>query len=231
MTINEIQAALSAKAQKMNFHPVAPVTAKASAATKNPVAAERPAPAAVVSSQSQNGPKPALAAEPEMKPAAKARKPAARKAKPATVVPMDGIEAVVAAHLKAGVDYDVIPGCGRKPALLKAGAEKLAAIYGYRSTSRIVNRIERYDQLFVLYEVQTTIYDSDGHVVAEGLGSCNSKERRYQKGDFAASLNTALKMAKKRSYVDAILSATHASGVFTQDIEDIAAEARMKAIG
>ena len=28
-------------------------------------------------------------------------------------------------------------------------------------------------------------------------------------------------MAKKRSYVDAILTATHASGTFTQDIDEI----------
>lgn len=68
--------------------------------------------------------------------------------------------------------------------------------------------------------------------MAVGLGSCNTKERRYQKGDFAANLNTVTKMAKKRSYVDAILTATHASGVFTQDIEDIAVDIRQaEAVG
>lgn len=35
-------------------------------------------------------------------------------------------------------------------------------------------------------------------------------------------VNTLLKMAKKRSYVDATLSATRTSGLFTQDIEDFA---------
>jgi len=42
------------------------------------------------------------------------------------------------------------------------------------------------------------------------------------KGDFFTAINTVLKMAKKRAYVDAILTATHASGIFTQDMEDIA---------
>ena len=160
------------------------------------------------------------------------KKPTTRKTKTAaTVIPLDSIEVVVAKYLKAGVDYAVIPGCGKKPALLTAGAEKLAAIYGYRSTSQVINRVERYDQLFVLYEVQTTIYDGDGNIVqAEGIGSSNSKERRYRTGDFAANLNTVLKMAKKRSYVDAVLTATHASGVFTQDIEDIAVE-KTEAVG
>ena len=132
------------------------------------------------------------------------------------------IEDIISKHLKPGTDYNIIPGCGRKPALLKAGAEKLAAIFTYRSTSHIINRIEQFDKLFVLYEVETTIYDKDGTIISVGLGSCNSKERKYQRTDFAGNLNTILKMAKKRSYVDAILTACHGSGVFTQDIEDIA---------
>ena len=74
---------------------------------------------------------------------------------------------------------------------------------------------------FVLYEVQVTVFDKDGNIVAEGLGSCNSHERKYIKTDFATNLNTVLKIAKKRAFVDAILTATHASKVFTQDIEDI----------
>lgn len=39
--------------------------------------------------------------------------------------------------------------------------------------------------------------------------------------DIADTYNTVLKMAKKRAYVDGILSATGASDIFTQDIEDM----------
>ena len=93
---------------------------------------------------------------------------------------------------------------------------------GFRTTAKVINRVADYDKQFVLYEVCVTVLDKDGNVVAEGLGSCNSRERKYLKTDFATNLNTVLKIAKKRAYVDAVLTATHASKVFTQDIEEIA---------
>lgn len=156
-----------------------------------------------------------------------ARKPATRKAKenPASVVsvpviPLNDIETIVAKYLKAGRDYDRLPNTA-KPTLLKSGAEILADVFGFRTTAKVINRIENYDKQFVLYEVCVTVINKDGNVVAEGLGSCNSRERKYLKTDFATNLNTVLKIAKKRAFVDAILTATHASKVFTQDIEDI----------
>lgn len=158
---------------------------------------------------------------------APARKPATRKAKenPAPVVsapavPLNDIETIVAKYLKAGRDYDRLPNTA-KPTLLKSGAEILADVFGFRTTAKVINRIENYDKQFVLYEVCVTVINKDGNVVAEGLGSCNSRERKYLKTDFATNLNTVLKIAKKRAFVDAILTATHASKVFTQDIEDI----------
>jgi hypothetical protein len=41
-------------------------------------------------------------------------------------------------------------------------------------------------------------------------------------------VNTIIKMAKKRSYIDATLSATRTSGIFTQDMEDFATLASMQ---
>ena len=130
------------------------------------------------------------------------------------------IETVIRTHLKAGVDYDTIPNCGRKPTLLKAGAEHLASIYGFRTTSEIVNRVEVLDKNFVLYEFKTTVY-KNGEIVSIGYGSCNTLERKFIKQGFAAALNTVIKIARKRSFVDAILSATSASRIFTQDIEEL----------
>ena len=85
-------------------------------------------------------------------------------------------------------------------------------------------QIEDYDKQFILYEVQVTVYGADDKVVAEGIGSCNSRERKYLRGDFATQLNTVLKMAKKRACVDVMLTACHASKVFIQDVEDIIAD-------
>lgn len=148
------------------------------------------------------------------------RRSSSKKSEPDMAIVTEPIEAIIARHLKAGVDYSCIPGCGRKPALLKAGAEHLASIFKFRSTSSVTHRIEDISKGFLLYEVETSIIDREGNVVAVGLGSCNSRERRYQR-DFAGSLNTVLKMAKKRSFVDAVLTATGASGVFTQDVDEI----------
>lgn len=55
----------------------------------------------------------------------------------------------------------------------------------------------------------------------EGDNSIEGQQAgRSENPDIADTYNTVLKMAKKRAFVDAILSATAASDIFTQDIED-----------
>jgi hypothetical protein len=48
---------------------------------------------------------------------------------------------------------------------------------------------------------------------------------KMENPDIADTYNTVLKMAKKRAYIDGILSATAASDIFTQDLEDMAENA------
>lgn len=48
------------------------------------------------------------------------------------------------------------------------------------------------------------------------------REYRVENDDPWTLWNTVLKMAKKRALVDAVLSATRSSGIFTQDTEDLA---------
>ena len=123
-------------------------------------------------------------------------------------------------------DYGTIPGTP-KPTLLKPGAEKLCDIYGFAKQAEVTERIEDWHDGVFHYEVKVTLVNKrTGQVEAEGLGSANSKEKRYQKTvektkDPFSLVNTILKMAKKRSLVDAVLSATRTSGLFTQDVEDI----------
>ena len=150
-------------------------------------------------------------------------KPKTSKAKTTPISNNEDIEAIVAKYLRPGVDYAVIPHT-TKPSLLKGGAERLAFIFGFRVSCEIVNRIENFDPAnsFVQYESKVSVYNRDGAVVSEGYGSCNSAESKFLKQPFANRINTVLKMSKKRAYVDAILTATCASSVFTQDIEDIA---------
>lgn len=201
MKINEIKSALNNKVSAMNIQEPAPTT---------------PAPA----TKKNTAPVPVVK-QPETKPTPKKVEPV-----PVTIeaVPdraTENIELVVAKILKANYDYGIIPGC-KKPSLLKAGAEKLAAYFGFSTSISIENRFENYDKRLVAYEVKVTVFDSTGRIIAEGIGAANSQERKFLKGDFFSQINTVIKIAKKRGFVDAILTATGASSIFTQDMEDIA---------
>lgn len=75
------------------------------------------------------------------------------------------------------------------------------------------------------YEVRaccTLRHIGSGSTVGQGIGSCNSWETKYLTADLDDAKNTVLKMAQKRAYVAAVLSACRLSAFFTQDMEDIA---------
>ena len=125
-------------------------------------------------------------------------------------------------HMVEGEDYGVIPGASPKPTLFKPGAEKLNAIFGLAPVVEVTSRVEDWDAGFAAYEIKVILINKrTGGVEAEGIGNCNSRERRYKNQDAANIANTLLKMAKKRALIDATLSATRASGMFTQDLEDM----------
>jgi hypothetical protein len=173
-----------------------------------------------------------------------------------------------------GTHFGVIPGTGDKPALLKAGAEKIGMLFRIFASFEIGR--DDLPGLHREYIITCTLKDSRGVVVGQGLGSCSTMESKYRyrigarkcpkcgkdtitkgkeefgggwfcfakKGgcgakfgdadtaitqqqigqienkDIADVYNTVLKMAKKRAHVDAILTATAASDIFTQDVED-----------
>lgn len=118
------------------------------------------------------------------------------------------------------VDYGLIPKCD-KSSLFKSGAEKLSDIFGFSKQIEILNRIEDWDKGLFHYEVKMILINKKtGLIEAEGVGSCNSKEKKYKFQDSYRIINTILKMAKKRALIDAVLSATRSSGIFTQDMED-----------
>jgi len=58
--------------------------------------------------------------------------------------------------------------------------------------------------------------------VGAGLGSANSRETQYiSRRNIADLANTILKIAKKRSYVDAVMNTFALSEIFTQDQEAV----------
>ncbi|WP_186576949.1 hypothetical protein [Aquibacillus kalidii] len=133
---------------------------------------------------------------------------------------VEELQSFVKEVMVKGVDYGLVDGFS-KPTLLKPGAEKLCEVFGFSKTADVVNRIEQWESGIFAYEVKMKLIRKDnGLVEAEGLGSCNSKESSFQQQDPYTIINTVLKMAKKRALIDAVLSATRSSGMFTQDIED-----------
>ncbi|WP_058486344.1 hypothetical protein [Defluviitalea phaphyphila] len=124
-------------------------------------------------------------------------------------------------YMIKGEDYGEIAGVS-KPTLLKPGAEKLCDVYGFSKIVEVKNRVEDWEKGFFHYEVEVTLINKKNNTIeAQGVGSCNSKEKKYRYQDSYTIVNTILKMAKKRAFIDAVLSATRSSGIFTQDIEDL----------
>jgi hypothetical protein len=174
--------------------------------------------------------------------------------------------------MREGEHFGRIPGCGDKPALLKAGAEKIGLTFRLIPTLKI-DRSELGNG-HREYAVTCTLTTPAGEIVGEGVGCCSTMESKYrwrsvdafevtdlkipddakerkaeyrkqgygmrkvdggwawvrftgsgdrqENPDIADQYNTVLKMAKKRAFVDAILTATAASDIFTQDIEEVA---------
>lgn len=84
--------------------------------------------------------------------------------------------------MQQDIDFGKIPGVD-KMVLLKPGAEKLCAEFGFYPRFEQVSVVENFDTsppLFhyryraVLYRVAT------GEAIAEGIGSCNSREKKYR---------------------------------------------------
>ena len=158
-------------------------------------------------------------------------------------------QAVVQQTLKENHDYGVIPGV-QKPTLLKPGGEKVCMMFGINPEYEFLSTQEDYKNEFFSYNIKCTLY-KNGMPCAQGVGSCNSKEKKYryinvdippsnyvghseqfsdkygrirykiENNDTCSLVNTILKMAKKRAFIDAVLQVASLSEIFTQDVEDM----------
>lgn len=136
------------------------------------------------------------------------------------------IEMIHRSLMHKGLDFDVIPGTGSKPTLLKAGAEKLAQFYGWVATFHEDTRFggEGEPPIIVIMRCRLHLADSTGPVIAEGCGAASSWERKYSRMQGQAAydlLNTILKMATKRAFVDAVLRASATSSLYAQDLDEL----------
>ena len=184
------------------------------------------------------------------------------------------IQQVMHDVMTEGEHYGVVPGTSSKPALFKAGAEKLCLCFRLAPRFRI-ERIDTGDHREMI--VTCTLFNVvTGQECGEGIGSASTRESKYayrradrlcpvcgkaaiikgkaeygggwlcfkkkdgcgatfrdgdqaiegqQTGrvpnpDLPDAYNTIAKMAQKRALVAAVLVATAASDIFTQDLED-----------
>ncbi len=166
-----------------------------------------------------------------------------------TMAKIQQMQNVVQKTLKKGHDFGEVPGTS-KPTLLKPGGEKICMLFGLNPEYEFLKTTEDYDKEFFSYNIRCTLF-RNGQPVAQGVGSCNSKEKKYRyinvdkipenyvgqseeftdkygrvkykinNPDICSLVNTILKMAKKRAFIDAVLQVASLSEVFTQDIEDM----------
>lgn len=122
-------------------------------------------------------------------------------------------------NLSKGNDYMSIG--GGKPTLLKSGAEKMNILLGYSAEYHKVKEIINPKDSFYYVEIKCILKNAKANVkVAEGIASCNNKEKSRKHLDFHDALNPVLKIAEKRAYVGATLNANALSQFYTQDLDD-----------
>lgn len=123
--------------------------------------------------------------------------------------------------LEENVDYGYPAGkkdASQKPSLYKSGAEKLTQLFNLIVDFQEIEAIENEKE--VRYKFRCELHTLDGRLVGVGYGMASSFEKSHWKQNPLGNANTILKIAKKRSHVDAVLTGLGASNVFTQDIED-----------
>lgn len=133
----------------------------------------------------------------------------------------NAMQRFIAEHMKNGIDYAPIPNTNGKPVLLKPGAEKLNQIFGFFPEFFKLNEVIDHEKQFYYVEYKCVLKKkSDYGKQAEGIGSCNNKEKAKLSVDMYTQMNTINKVAQKRAYMAATLIATALSQQYTQDLDD-----------
>jgi hypothetical protein len=104
-----------------------------------------------------------------------------QETKPLSVVEVKAqinlIQQVMQGVMKKETHYGTIAGCGDKPALFKAGAEKIMATFRLSADPQIEN-LSTPDVIH--YIVRVRITDVTGRFLGTGVGECSSREEKYQ---------------------------------------------------
>ena len=92
---------------------------------------------------------------------------------------MEELQAFIKEAMDEGIDYGTIPGTD-KPTLFQPGAQKLSELYGLAQSFAFDVQTEDWDKPFFYYRVVCSLTDRrSGCFVGMGIGSCNSREKKY----------------------------------------------------
>ena len=87
------------------------------------------------------------------------------------------IQQIMKDIMHEGEHFGTIPGT-KKPTLYKAGAEKLCLTFRLAPQYEILSQIQEKD--FIAYTVKCILrHINTTEIIAEGIGSCNSRENKY----------------------------------------------------
>ena len=93
---------------------------------------------------------------------------------------VEQLDAFYRGLMQEGTDYGKIPGTD-KPTLLQPGAQLACTYFGFAPTFELLpSSVENWEGGFFALSVRCRLTRSDGSAVAEGIGSCNSKEDKYR---------------------------------------------------
>lgn len=91
---------------------------------------------------------------------------------------VNAIQLAMEKVMKDGVHFGKIPGCGDKPALLKAGAEKIGMMFRLIPTFDV--QLTEFPGGHREYRINCSIKDPSGRVLGQGVGSCSTLESKYK---------------------------------------------------
>jgi len=102
-----------------------------------------------------------------------------------------------------------------KACLFKPGAEKFVSLFHLRAQFvRDTDTYEMAGNVAGLFCFECQIINQSGEIVGFGKGACSVAEK-------SGNVNVAIKIAKKRALIDAVLTSGALSDFFTQDLEDM----------
>ena len=152
---------------------------------------------------------------------------------------IQAVQEVMRGVMKEGTHFGTIPG-NHKPSLWKAGGEVLCLTFRlvpilesrvvaddlecewpYSAAKRDGSIVHGTCIGFFEVEATCTISNLNGEPLSRCSARCNNREGKYRSISLFEIRNTVLKMAEKRAFVSAVLMATGASDIFTQDLDDL----------